>query len=245
LDKQEPNPVQTFVDSVVERLCILKEIMTYSEMEKRTGVDSTLLCRYVTGSVRPSKPQAQLILERLKDAPAFRNLVEQRMLFKEGGYLDMHEVLGDPTILKWIASEVYFAFSNKRIDRVVTAASSGIPLATAIALSLDADLTFATPSKTSGKGAYYESEISTSNPAEVFALYVPVSWIKKGEKILIVDDVATTGRTMSALITLIKDAGTVIQGIAVLASRGNRWREQIAPLLEKDVPVFVLFQFSR
>ncbi|SRR5579875_97441 len=243
------NPKQdtqiSVVDSVVDRLRVLKGVMTYSEMEKRTGIHSTLLCRYVTGSVRPSRAQSRLIQERLTGVMEFRDLVAQKMVFREGGYLDMHEVLGNPSALRWIAGEVYSEFAGRKIDKVITAASSGIPLATAIALRLGADLIFATQSKASGKGAYYESELPSSNPAEVLTLYLPVTWIKRGDRVLVVDDVATTGRTMSALISLIRNAGCDPEGIVVLASRGTKWKERVSQMVSKDSPILVIFQFAR
>jgi len=61
----------------------------------------------------------------------------------------------------------------------------------------------------------------------------------------VVDDVATTGRTMSALISLIRNAGCDPEGIVVLASRGTKWKERVSQMVSKDSPILVIFQFAR
>ena len=155
--KVRPTDSFNYVQSVVNRLRIVKGGMTYSEMEESSGIHSTLLCRYVTGSTRPSIEQSELLERTLLRKTWFRDKLKEKMTVTKNGYLDMHTVTSDPNALKWIAGEVVSRFSKSKCDRVLTAASSGISLATAIAIEMGTPVVHATHSKTSGVGRYYEA----------------------------------------------------------------------------------------
>lgn len=217
--------------------------MTYSKMEATTGIHSTLLCRYVTGSTRPSKEQSQVLEKTLLRKSWFREKLREKMSVTEEGYLDLHAVTSDPNALKWIAAEVAAQFSTLKCDRILTAASSGITLATAIALEMRRPIVYATHSKSAGANSYLEADLHSHNPSEISTLYLPRNQLKKGDRILIVDDVATSGRTLSGLVSLVKNSGSTVCGIFVLASRGDGWRHRISPVVD-DPRVSVLYELK-
>jgi adenine phosphoribosyltransferase len=232
------------IQSVVERLRLVKESMTYSQMEKACGIHATLLCRYVTGSTRPSREQAELIEKVLLRKSGMKDKLRSKMVIGANGYLDLFHLTGDPHALKWISAEVSSLFSGTKCDRVLTAASSGISLATAIAIQMKAPVVYATHDKAYGAGEYIEADLTSPNPSQVSTLYLPRNLAKKGDSILIVDDVATSGRTMSGLISLASKAGCKVSGVFVLASRSDGWKESIAKLLGTESKVSVLFDLE-
>ncbi|MDG6994931.1 MAG: hypothetical protein JRN52_03325 [Nitrososphaerota archaeon] len=234
-----------YVQSVVERLRILKGGMTYAQMESLSGVHPTLLCRYVTGSTRPSREQADLLERTLLKKSGFKDKLKQKMVVAPNGYLDLHQVTGDPHALRWISAEVAMQYSKIKYDLVLTAAASGITLATAVAIQMQVPVIYATRSKSSGAGAYYEADLPSTNPSEVSTLYLPKNLIKKDSSIIIVDDVATSGRTMSGLVSLARAAGCSVSGIFVLASKSDIWKDRIAQALEKDAKISVLFDLGQ
>lgn len=243
--KERSRPVESFeyVQSVLDRLRIVKGGMTYAEMEVDSGVHSTLLCRYVTGNTRPSVEQAKLLERTLLKKTWFREKLKEKMMVTQNGYLDLHRVTGDPSALRWISAEVAAQFSDVRCDKIITAASSGIPLATAIAIEMQLPLAYTTYSKTSGAVLYYEVDLSSRNPSEISTLYLPSNLVAKGDSILIVDDVATSGRTMSGLIDLAKQASCILSGIFVLASRSNNWKERVSRAIN-GARISVLFDLN-
>jgi adenine/guanine phosphoribosyltransferase-like PRPP-binding protein len=232
------------IQSVVERLRLVKSSMTYSQMEKACGIHATLLCRYVTGSTRPSRQQAELIERSLLRKSGMKEKLRSKMVIGPNGYLDLFHLTGDPHALKWISAEVSSLFSGTRCDRILTAASSGITLATAIAIQMKVPVVYATDEKAYGAGEYLEADLISPNPSQVSTLYLPRNLIKKGESILIVDDVATSGRTMSGLVSLASKAGCRISGVFVLASRSNGWKENTMKHLGADSKVSVLFELE-
>ena len=236
--------LSSYVQSVVDRLRILKNTMSYKEMNDLSGVDSTLICRYITGTVRPSFKRCKLLERTILSNSSFDEKLRERIIMRSNGFVDMHSVLGDPNALKWIAGIVKKQFEDVRYDSILTAASSGITLATAIALQMDSAIVYATQSKSSGPGSYFESEIPANNPAEVFSLYLPVSWLRKGDSVLLVDDIATSGRTMAGLIDIVAKSKCKLAGIFVLASLGDGWKKRIENVIKDKVRTFILFDLS-
>ncbi len=245
--RTETRPIGSyeFIQSVIDRLRLAKETMTYSEMESASGVHSTLLCRYVTGSIRPSRDQAEILEKSLLGRSGFKDRLKEKMVIVNGGYLDLHQLVGDPSFLRWISGDVASQFSLLKCDRILTAASSGIALATAIAMAFGVPIVYATNSKSSGSGPYFEADLHSQNPSEISTLYIPSTLLRRGDSVIIVDDVATSGRTMSGLVDLVKKAECKLEGIFVLASRSKVWRERIAQATSgSPVKISVYFEID-
>ncbi|MHB1908649.1 MAG: phosphoribosyltransferase family protein [Nitrososphaerales archaeon] len=196
-------------------------------MEESSGVHGTLLCRYVTGSIRPSKEQAKLLEKTLLDKSSFKSALLQRITKTQGGYLDVHNLIADPEVLRWIAADLAPKFSGLNSDRILTAASSGISLATALSLQLGVPIAYASYSKFAGPGPYFEADLDSSNPSEISTLYLPANLVKKGDHVIIVDDLATSGRTLKGLVTLCEKAICSLSAIFVLVSRSKNWKDKI------------------
>jgi adenine phosphoribosyltransferase len=243
--RTETRPIGSYeyIQSVIDRLRLAKEMMTYSEMESVSGVHSTLLCRYVTGSIRPSRDQAETLERTILGRSGFKDRLKEKMVIVNGGYLDLHLLVGDPSFLRWISGDVTSQFSDLKCDRILTAASSGIALATAIAMHFGVPIVYATNTKSSGLGPYFEADLHSQNPSEISTLYIPSSLLREGDSVIIVDDVATSGRTMSGLVELVRKAGCKLEGIFVLASRSKLWREKITRTIS-DKPARILVYFE-
>ena len=243
-EKSRPMAHFEYVQSVVDRLRIVKGGMTYTQMEQTSGIHTTLICRYVTGSTRPSKEQSEVLERTLLRKSWFKDKLRERMTVSENGYLDLHGVTSDPNALRWISGEVASRFSRTKCDRILTAASSGISLATAIALQMRKPVVHATQTKSSGARSYYEADLHSSNPSEISTLYIPKDQMRKGDLVMIVDDVATSGRTLSGLVTLVKHASCEVSGVFVLSSKGDYWKQRISPMLGKDSKIVVLYDLN-
>ena len=59
----------------------------------------------------------------------------------------------------------------------------------------------------------------------MMALYVPKGIVKKGDSVLIVDDVIRTGETQRALINLVGRAKAEVTGIFALITVGDDWEK--------------------
>ncbi len=125
-------------------------------------------------------------------------------------------------------------------DYIITAEAKGIPLAHEMARQTGAKKYFL-----ARKGAklymtgVFESSVKSITTAKEQKLYLDVAdaELMKGKRILIVDDVISTGESLLALEALVEKAGGVVAGrMAVLAGGDAQNREDII-YLEK-LPLF-------
>ena len=125
-------------------------------------------------------------------------------------------------------------------DYLITAEAKGIPLAHEMARQSGAEKYFlARKAPKLYMTGVFESSVKSITTAAEQKLYLDVAdaEIMKGKKILIVDDVISTGESLAALEALVKKAGGIVAGrMAVLAEGDAQNREDII-YLEK-LPLF-------
>ena len=125
-------------------------------------------------------------------------------------------------------------------DYIITAEAKGIPLAHEMARQSGASKYFlARKAPKLYMTGVFESTVKSITTAKEQKLYLDVAdaELMKGKKILIVDDVISTGESLAALETLVEKAGGIIAGrMAVLAEGDAQDREDII-YLEK-LPLF-------
>jgi len=66
---------------------------------------------------------------------------------------------------------------------------------------------------------------------------VPKTSLGKGSRVLIVDDLLRSGRTLRALVNIVRQARAEVAGIFSLVAVGNEWKEVVKDL---DVRIVVL-----
>ena len=125
-------------------------------------------------------------------------------------------------------------------DYIITAEAKGIPLAHEMARQTGANKYFLARK---GPKLYmtgvFESSVKSITTAKEQKLYLDTAdaELMKGKRILIVDDVISTGESLAALEALVEKAGGVVAGrLAVLAEGDAQNREDII-YLEK-LPLF-------
>ena len=125
-------------------------------------------------------------------------------------------------------------------DYIITAEAKGIPLAHEMARQSGAEKYFlARKAPKLYMTGVFESTVKSITTAKEQKLYLDVAdaELMKGKKILIVDDVISTGESLTALEKLVEKAGGIIAGrMAVLAEGDAQDREDII-YLEK-LPIF-------
>ena len=125
-------------------------------------------------------------------------------------------------------------------DYIITAEAKGIPLAHEMARQAgDAKYFLARKVPKLYMTGVFESSVKSITTAKEQTLYLDVAdaELMKGKKILIVDDVISTGESLAALEALVNKAGGIICGrMAVLAEGDAQNREDLI-YLEK-LPLF-------
>ena len=122
-----------------------------------------------------------------------------------------------PDLLNEIIEEMH-----KRIlkcgsfDKIVTMEAMGIPLASA--LSLKMKIPFVIIRKRS-YGLPREINVEQTTGYSKSKLYI--NGLEKDDRIVIVDDVLSTGGTLSAIISTLKKLDVIIKGIYIVVDKGN------------------------
>ena len=125
-------------------------------------------------------------------------------------------------------------------DYLITAEAKGIPIAHEMARQTGAQTYFlARKAPKLYMTGVFESSVKSITTAKEQTLYLDVkdAELMKGKRILIVDDVISTGESLAALEALVQKAGGIVAGrMAVLAEGDAQDREDII-YLEK-LPLF-------
>ena len=153
-------------------------------------------------------------------------------------YIAGFVIFGDQELTVACASELLKRAPE--YDYIITAEAKGIPLAHEMARQTGAQKYFlARKAPKLYMTGVFESTVKSITTAKEQTRYLDVAdaELMKGKKILIVDDVISTGESLKALEVLVEKAGGIIAGrMAVLAEGDAQNREDLI-YLEK-LPLF-------
>jgi len=229
MKKYDLNKVQLLA---VESLRALRKFMSGKEVLKLleegglriTAVD---LSRYVTGAVLPRPSRALEILKLLADSNVLGEVLERALVVDERGVVNVARIAYDINILRLAAARAYVEFSQLNVDRVLTAAVNGIPLAVAVANVLGVELCVARQEADASASSYVEVKYFAPDPPRYAHLYLPSFMLREGDSVLIVDDLLQSGRTLRALSEIAAVKGAEVIAVFSLIAVGDRWKYSI------------------
>ncbi|WP_338599939.1 phosphoribosyltransferase family protein [Sulfolobus tengchongensis] len=223
----------------VDILKELKNIYTYKELSDFFNIQESLICRYVNGRTIPSERQALEIVTRVKNKDFLYNFFIKKIKVYEDDYIDVSNLLFYPSLLR-LFLELYLIKLSKAQDitKVVGIASNGIPFATIVSSILERPLIISKKHKDSTQISYIEENIREGNGV-ISTIYLREDYISKKDRILIVDDVIRSGKTLLSLYSLISKANASVVGAFIIATNTDSWKGKLA---NKDLNVTVLFK---
>ncbi|MDI3472459.1 MAG: xanthine phosphoribosyltransferase [Thermotogaceae bacterium] len=151
--------------------------------------------------------------------------------------------LVDTSAMDTIGEEIANFFKDYSPNKILTVESSGIIPAFATALKFRIPLLFA---KKKGaltmKDALVEKAESRTRGSEV-ELHVSKEFLNEDDKVIIVDDFLASGKTIEALMKIVKRSGADLVGIAaVMEKEFEEGRKHLEKLT--DVPIYTVFKIS-
>ena len=141
----------------------------------------------------------------IRDVPDFP---KKGIIFK-----DITPLLKDRSAFKQAIGALAEKFKDEDIDAVVSVESRGFIVGSALALKLDTGFV---PVRKKGKLPYLTHSVTYSLEYGEDTLEMHQDAIKKGDKVLIADDLLATGGTVAATIELVEKLGGKITGIVFL-----------------------------
>ena len=121
----------------------------------------------------------------------------------------------EPELLEEITAHI-IQIADMDIDRILTIEAMGIPLATSLSMRTGIPFSIIRKRQYALDGEIVISQKTGYSKGELY-----VNSVKKGDRVLIVDDVISTGGTLLALMTALRDAGVEISDAIVVIERGE------------------------
>jgi adenine phosphoribosyltransferase len=143
--------------------------------------------------------------EFIRDVPDFP---QKGIIFK-----DLTPLFQDPRGLREAIEKLSHHYRNREIDIVVGAEARGFILASTVAYNLGAGFV---PVRKPGKLPYEKISMSYALEYGTDTLEMHKDSIKKGQHVLLVDDLLATGGTMATCCKMVESLGGKIVGCAFL-----------------------------
>jgi adenine phosphoribosyltransferase len=138
----------------------------------------------------------------IRDVPDFP---KKGILFR-----DITPLLGDPRALQYTIDELAARCKGKGVQKVVSAEARGFLFGPAVATRLGAGFA---PVRKPGKLPYKSQQVTYDLEYGTDTLAIHADAVRKGEKVLLLDDLLATGGTMSAAARLVEGLGGQVAGI--------------------------------
>ena len=178
-------------------------------------------------------------------APLIYSVENSPVIKKDNGYEYFIHPLADgiPEISPVMLSEAAMAFimmgglKDVEFDKIVTIEAMGIPIATALSILTGRPLTII---RKRSYGLSDEEVVEYETGYSANKLYI--NGIEKGEKVLVVDDVLSTGNTMINVIKSLHLLGAEVVRSFVLFSKEKD--DEIAKFIKQKYDVYVIRLFE-
>lgn len=156
------------------------------------------------------------------------NFLEERIMkdgiVKEGNVLKVDSFLNhqmDIALFEKMGEEWKRRFADKYINKVLTIEASGIGIACIVAKYFDAPVIFAKKSKSINiDGDMYVAEVESFTHKCKNQVIVSKKFLSPEDHILIIDDFLANGCALQGLISIVNNAGAMVEGIGVAIEKG-------------------------
>ncbi|MGM0718406.1 MAG: hypoxanthine/guanine phosphoribosyltransferase [Halobacteriota archaeon] len=122
----------------------------------------------------------------------------------------------EPELLREIVIRIIRKAELENIDKIVTPAAMGIHISTAVSLMTDIPLVVIRKREYGLEGEVALSQETGYSESEMY-----INDVERGDRVLVLDDVLSTGGTMKAILDALTDIGTeVVDVVAVIKKAG-------------------------
>src|SRR3990170_2175849 len=143
-------------------------------------------------------------------------------------YVDLRQTISSPITMDWIANSLTRIILNEigrdKIDRILGVPTAGIPFATVVSQKLGIPLIY-----------YRQARKEHGVRKKIEGI------LERNDRILIVDDLITTGESVIEAAEVVRDQGGVVNELVVLLDREQGGKER---LRQSRIEHHVLFKIS-
>jgi adenine phosphoribosyltransferase len=157
-----------------------------------------------------------------------QSLREAPIIEKDGYHYFVHPIsdgvpMLKPALLREIVIKIIRKANLEDVDKIVTPAAMGIHISTAVSLMTDIPLTVVRKREYGLPGEVSLSQVTGYSESEMY-----INDVEAGDRVLVLDDVLSTGGTLSAIVNALDDVGAdIVDVVAVIKKSGgeNRMEE--------------------
>jgi len=129
----------------------------------------------------------------------------------------------DIDLIEDIGTTLAKRFKGEKVSKVLTAESSGIPIAVFVARALGVPAVYAKKFQTGYiDPAVYSTEVHSFSMEKSFTLRVSRKYLNGDDRVLLVDDILSSGQAMLGLMDLVSQAGGEVVGLAVALEKATK-----------------------
>lgn len=155
-------------------------------------------------------------------------LLEERILrdgkVREGNVLKVDSFLNhqmDIQLFEAMGKEFKRLFEDEDISKILTIEASGIGIACVVAQSFGVPVVFAKKGKTKNiAGDVYRSQVESYTHGGVYDIIVSKDYLKKEDRVLLIDDFLANGKALEGLIDIVNEAGATLVGAGIAVEKG-------------------------
>lgn len=156
------------------------------------------------------------------------NFLEERItkdgIVKEGNVLKVDSFLNhqmDIGLFRQMGLEFRRRFAGRPINKILTIEASGIGIACIAAEYFDVPVVFAKKSRSINlDGEMYVAQVESFTHKTVNNVIVSKKFLGPEERVLIIDDFMANGCALRGLISIVEEAGAVVEGIGIAIEKG-------------------------
>ncbi len=127
----------------------------------------------------------------------------------------------DIPFMREIGKEFHRLYKDCNINKILTIEASGIAIGSMVAQEFECPLVFAKKTKTKNiAGDVYTVPVESFTHGTTYNVMVSKRFLKKGDRVLIVDDFLAIGNALDGLIKMVKKSGAQLVGCGAVIEKG-------------------------
>ncbi len=176
--------------------------------------------------------------------PLLKKSLKTASIIKKGDYTYLVHPLTDgipeldPKLLQEVVEEIQTRLKNvEKVDKIVTIEAMGIPLATALSLQTGIPFIIVRKRRYNLPDEQTVQQITGYSQTDLF-----INGIQKGDSVVIIDDIISTGGTLRALLSVLRKMKVTVHQVIVVIDKGHTLN-QISEKYNVEIQALVTIDF--
>ncbi|WP_455141456.1 phosphoribosyltransferase family protein [Candidatus Hodarchaeum mangrovi] len=227
---EEYNNLETMA-SILNNYIIGKFQDTLDKRQVLKGIFSVAdLSRYINRKALPTDERKNFLLSFILDKIVPANLIVKGILgmrIQDVYFVDTSALLSDLDLLKKIAFIVARTeLFDKKFDKIVAGSTDGTPFALILAQEFEIPLVYIKHDPPLGIEEYLSKSIQLYEQNRQQTIYLQRAKINPKDRVLIIDDIIRTGKTVQTLLDMVEECKAEVSAIISIIGISKDYKVQ-------------------